>query len=265
MRLILPALQPVISSASPLLLMTNIARSPRHQTILSPLKMWSARVRCTLWSASASILLVALIPLHAEPLMRGLGENLRYFRAHVLPTDLPAADVKTGPLILDLRYTLAEADATTALDAWLKFRATATTPVFVLLNADTAPALRELLMTPDDRIGVITIGRASSDITPDIAIDTTNDDERHAYEALEKNSPIESLITDNADKPRTDEASIMSTRREPNAIQADATPAPPDRTAPAEKKSEPTPPPVIDRAIQRAVQLHRALLALKRL
>ncbi len=225
--------------------------------------MWRARVRRTLLGTSVSVFLIALIPLHAEPLMRGLGENLRYFRAHVLPTDLPAADVKTGPLILDLRYTLAETEATTALDAWLKFRATATTPVFVLVNGDTAPALRELLMTPDDRIGVITIGRASSDITPDISIDTTSDDERHAYDALEKNSPIESLITENADKPRTDEASIMSTRREPNAIQADA--AAPDRASPAEKKPAPMPPPVIDRAIQRAVQLHRALLALKRL
>jgi hypothetical protein len=110
---------------------------------------------------------------------------------------------------------------------------------------------------------VITIGRASADTTPDITIESTGDEERRAYAALEHSSSIESLITENADKPRNDEATIMRARADPNGGQTDT--SSPDGVTPAGKKAEPPPPLLIDHALQRAVQLHRALLALKRI
>jgi hypothetical protein len=194
---------------------------------------------------------------------RELGDDLRYFRAQVLPADLPPSDVKTGPMILDLRYTLAETEAATALDAWLEFRATATTPVFVLVNPDTAPDLRKLLTARASRPGMITIGPTSTDDKPDIAVDATSENERRAYEALTQGTTIESLIAEKADKARIDEASIMRARTEAmeNPFEANSL----DRITPAEKKTEPAAPPPIDRALQRAVHLHRALRALKRL
>jgi hypothetical protein len=170
--------------------------------------------------------------------------------------------VKPGPIVLDLRFALAESDATSALKAWLQFRATDKTPVFILINPETALALRNQFADLDQP-GVIIIGRSSPELTPDIKIETSATQERAAYDALEKNTAVESLIRENSDKSRIDEASIMQSRAE----QADA---PDDFFGPArsrsnETKSESPPPALIDRALQRAVQLHRALLALKRL
>jgi hypothetical protein len=211
----------------------------------------------------ACCILIASAPLHAKPVNHELADSLLYFRAEVIPRDLPPADVKSGPLILDLRFALAEADATTALDAWLKLRATPVTPVFLLINSDTAPDLRKLLTDVMSRHSVITIGRATEEIKPDIEIETSNEEERRAYDALEQNAPIDSLLAENADKPRVDEAAIMRARDEAGEELFEANPL--DRIAPTDTKSEAKAAPPIDRALQRAVHLHRALRALKRL
>jgi len=170
--------------------------------------------------------------------------------------------VKSGPIVLDLRYTLAEADAATALDAWLRFRATVHTPVVVLLNPDTAPALRELFQPTRKHAHVITIGRAATDFNPDISIQISPEDERQAYDALENGSSIAALTTENADKPRVDEASIMRSRSENGGALADASVL--DDPAPGEKKAAPAPALPIDHVLQRAIHLQHALQALKR-
>lgn len=200
---------------------------------------------------------------NAASLERDLGEGLSYLRVHVLPADLPAADVKPGPIVLDLRFTLAESEAVTSLKAWLEARATEKTPVFILINADTALALRSHIKDVEDQPGVISIGRPSPEVTPDLEIETNATQERAAYEALEKNTSVDALVRENTDKTRIDEASIMQAR-------AEETDGPDEFFAPArrradETKSDSPPPALIDRALQRAIQLHRALLALKRL
>ena len=205
-------------------------------------------------------LLIVAANLRAEPIARELGENLRYFRAHVLPNDLPAANVTPSPVILDLRYTKAESEAATALDAWLKFRATPQTPVVVLLNPDTDPALLEVVIPSSKRADLVTVGRKLDDTAPDILIDYSAEAERQAYDALEHSTSVESLITENADKPRVDEASIMRDRAEG----IDHATAPDNRNG-SDKKIESPAPTVIDRSLQRAIHLHRALLALRRL
>lgn len=199
----------------------------------------------------------------AEVLERDLGEGLQFFRAHVLPADLPSDKAKTGPLVLDLRYTLAETDAARALEAWLKFRATDHTPVFVLFNTDTALSLRDLVASVEGRPGLITLGRPTATFTPDIAIDCPAEEERKAYDALEKSPSVDSVLRENLDKPRVDEASIMHARAESsNGAPESAASEHPTST---EKKSPPPASNPIDRPLQRAVQLHRALVALKRL
>jgi hypothetical protein len=207
---------------------------------------------------------ISLVPTQAELVTRDLGNDLRYFRAQVIPSDLPSTQVKSGPLVLDLRYALAEAEAANAFDAWLKFRATAKTPVFLLINSETAPALRDMISaSPATRPYVISIGRPTTDTKPDIAINTTADEERRAYDALESTKAVESLLVENTDKARVDEASIMRARSEAEEQELDANPL--DRITPTETKAQPTARTPIDRALQRAVHLHHGLRALKRL
>jgi len=215
------------------------------------------------------LLFLVLSLAHAEPLERDLGQGLIYFRAHALPADLPSPAAKLQALVLDLRYTSASdaSAAATTLAAWLKFRGTSAAPVFVLLNADTAPALRRVFAVRHTMLAVVTLGPDSPGYTPDIALTISPDAERHAYDALDHGAVIDSLITENADKPRHDEAAIMRDRANPPADTDDPDPAYSDPSD-GEQKSPPAAsaaPATIDLSLQRAVQLHRALVALKRL
>ena len=210
----------------------------------------------------AVILALAPCLAHGDAIERPIADNIRFLRSHVLPADLPGSDIKTGPIVLDLRYTLAEAEAAVALDAWLKFRATPRTPVVILINPDTAPALRELFQPTKKHAHVITMGRAAAEMNPDISIQISAEDERRAYDALENGSTIAALTVENADKPRVDEASIMRSRSENGGVLADASAL--DDLAPGEKKAAPAPPLPIDHVLQRAIHLQHALQALKR-
>ena len=208
------------------------------------------------------ICLVGASYLRADPVERDVGDGIRYLRSHVLPADLPSANVKSAPMILDLRYTTAEPEAATALDAWIKFRALPHTPVIVLLNLETASVLRDSLVRWAKHPNVITVGHLDAETAPDISVATSADDEKKAYEALENGSTISALITENADKPRVDEASIMRSRSESGGALSDASVL--DDVPPDGKKVPAPPPPLIDRVLQRAVHLHRALQALRR-
>ena len=220
-------------------------------------------------AALRSIFATALIALsgggslRAELLVRDLGEGLAYLRAQTLPADLPPAPPKAQPTVLDLRFSTASEPAATALGTWLDFRASAKTPVFILVNADTPRSLRLAVAALLSHPGIVTIGSGSAEFVPDFAITAPHGAERKAYDALAHGAPLESLLVENADKPRNDEATIMRDRANPPN---DADSAFNDDPLDAAKPTPPPPPPlVIDLALQKAVQLHRALLALKRL
>ncbi|HUR58885.1 MAG TPA: hypothetical protein VM029_14320, partial [Opitutaceae bacterium] len=140
-----------------------------------------------------------------------------------------------------------------ALEAWLKLRANARTPVFVLANADTAPALLAVLTPEDPMAGVIVIGVAARKFPPALAVKSTPESERLAYDALEKGTSLTALLVENPDKVRNDEASLSKDRLA-EAV-ADAS---------GDEKARSAAPP-IDAALQRAVHVHRALLALRKL
>jgi hypothetical protein len=203
------------------------------------------------------VFLFALVAAQAEPLTRDLGQGLAYYRIHRLPADLPTAETaRRQPCVLDLRYVRAEAEAASALAGWMKFHATARTPVFILANAETSLALLTPLTSRTSSASVVILGPVSAGFTPDIALKISPDAERRAYDALEQGASVAALLNDSPDKARNDEARLARDQR------GDA--APDDEAASRESKPAP-PAPVIDAALQRAVQLHRTLLALKRL
>jgi hypothetical protein len=190
----------------------------------------------------------------AAPLTRDLGRNLAYFRVHTLPADLPSTDgARKQPCVLDLRYVHGNEAAAEAVQAWVKFHAGPHTPVFVLANAETDAALLPPLNARAVAGNIIVIGAPSETFTPDIATPTTPENERRAYDALEAGTEISALMTENPDKVRNDEASL-------NKDHSSETETPAEDTTKPHPAARP-----IDAALQRAVHIHRALVALKRL
>jgi len=195
---------------------------------------------------------------------RALGPDLAYVRLRALPDDLPTSAAATGALVLDLRYLRGESEGAAALGAWLKLHASRQTPVYVLVNPATSPAVLDLLENQPTPAGLLSLGAPSSRFVPDVTLNIAPVAERAAYEALDQGTPIEALLADNPDKPRHDEAAIAkehatapAAEDEPDVELTDDAPAPAAAVA--------TPPPLIDRTLQRAVQLHRALVALRRI
>lgn len=201
---------------------------------------------------------------------KGAGQtierNLTYLRVHALPDDLPAAPAvapAAGTLVLDLRFVPAGPDAATAFAAWLKDRARPRSPVLVLVNQETAPALLALLAAPRVPAGVVSIGPAAMGVSPDVALDLDAGADRAAYEALDRGMPIGDLIDPKVEKIRHDEAAMAKERATAaTGIEEEDDPAPPA----AEKAKPPAAPvPPVDRVLQRAVQLYHALVALKKI
>lgn len=220
-------------------------------------------------SASFSFLfLLIFLPVataaHAAPFTRDLGEGLVYHRVTNLPADLPTAEaVRKQPCVLDLRFVRGDAAAGTALDAWLKFRATSRTPVLLLINGETAASVLAPLAARLPSPGLVVIGTASPGLTPDLALKLAPAEERLAYEALAAGATVESVLNDSPEKIRDDEALLAKEHRgRPTPalpLSDDAPDAPPSAT-PTQLVAPP-----IDSALQRAVHLHRALKALKKL
>lgn len=186
----------------------------------------------------------------AAPLTRDLGDGLRFHRARSLPADLPAGEAgSAGALVLDLRYAGGDAAGATALSAWLNFRASRRSPVYVLANADTGEGLRAVLERAAPGSGVLVIGASSAGFRPGFPVTVTAEADRRAYLALEEGVETAVLLTDQPGKVRNDEASLAR-----------------DRVAPADDAGAVRPPPLpVDLVLQRAVHLHRGLRALKKL
>lgn len=202
-----------------------------------------------------ALFLLVVVVGRAAPLERELGSGLTYYRLHELPADLPANSTgRMGACIVDLRYVEADGDAATAFAAWLKFRASPHAPVFVLANAETSGPLRKALGQHEPGAGVVVVGIPSRQFHPDIEVKGTEKNERRSFDALAEGVATSVLLTDNPDKVRNDEASLSKDRlAEASADSAE--------DALAGKR---TPPPV-DVTLQRAVHLHRALVALKKI
>lgn len=191
------------------------------------------------------------VPAVAAPLTRDLGQGLVYHRAHELPGDLPAANsTPKQSSVLDLRYARGGGPAAAALETWLKIHAAPAMPTLILANGDTDRELREVIARHEPDRGIMLIGVPARDFRPDLAVQSSAERERQAYDALESGTPLAILLTDNPDKVRNDEASLAKDRLAEAAAD--------------DLANRPARPPV-DAALQRAVHVHRALLALKKI
>ena len=208
-----------------------------------------------------SCLVLALAaPAGAATIDRDLGLGLIYHRAQAVPADLPASEpVRQHPCVLDVRFARGNAEAGARLLGWLRLHASAKTPVFLLANAETSPALLSPLNSPDSVIGLIIIGPEAPNFTPDLAIKVSAQADRRAYDALASGVPAPSLLVEKLDKPRLDEEKLAREHLSDSAVRDDDD-DPPAAAAPAK-----SPPQLIDAVLQRAVQLDRTLLALKRI
>ncbi|HTZ20868.1 MAG TPA: hypothetical protein VMC06_08295 [Opitutaceae bacterium] len=199
----------------------------------------------------------------AAPLERDLGHGLAYLRVTQLPADLPTKVVEPHKaLVLDLRCVSADEIAVKAFAAWLKFHASANSPLTILLNAETSPLLLHVFLAASLPSGVVTIGPASSEFKADVPVEITPQADRLAYDALAKGTPLEDLIARKLDKPRRDEAELARQHTNGNTDEEDEAPPPKQATTSAPPVVDA---PVTDLVLVRAVQLHRALLALRRL
>lgn len=200
----------------------------------------------------ASLLLFASA-LTGAPLERDLGQGLGYFRISAAHSGLPNNSLNRS-CVLDLRYTTTDAVDVAALSAWLQHHATPRTPIFVLANAHTAPALRGALTAIAPHTRLLIIGPATAEFHPDIAIIISAEAERRAYDALTTDTAIATLLNPSAAKSRHDEAAILAARQRGEILAEETEPELTD--APA------TEVPMVDSSLQRAVQLHRAWLIL---
>lgn len=184
-----------------------------------------------------------------------LGQNLTYVRLHGRSDDVPAlaAAWSKPALVVDLRYPTA--DAARCLPGDLPARPLPA-PLFVLVGPATpAPALDALRQRAP---ALITLGLPAPGLTPDIVLAVKPEDDRRAYEALDSGASIASLIEEKHATQRFDEASLLHERAQgPGAANTAAADAP---AAAAAQPAEPQ-----DVVLQRAVQLHRTLLALGKL
>ncbi len=192
-------------------------------------------------------------PCPAATLVRDLGQGLTYYRVREIPQDQPSPLTgRPGACILDLRFAKSDEVGASVLKDWVMFNVSAKAPFFILENAQTDPALLAVLPAKGPP-GLIVLAPASARIGPQISVQVSPEDDRLEYDALEKGADIQSLLSDYPLKPRIDEAYL----EKEHIADGDSPEIPTDKPLP--------PRPMVDAMLQRAVQLHRGLLALKRL
>lgn len=222
------------------------------------------------------LVLSALVSLARATELTDLGSGLSYLRVHALADSakgLTAAVRERDFIILDLRHATTTAETTELLRTAFATRA-AKQPVLILVGPATPPAIAESLALFAGKC--VILGVKDSIPTPQVIIEQSADADLRAYEAIESGQTLASLISGKIGKDRFDEAALM---KEFNNGNTNATPpAPSDPTTkPTVAAQHPAPPtkaeaatapaktvePLTDRVLQRAVHLHRALLALK--
>jgi len=193
-------------------------------------------------------LLVACLARAATPV--DLGSGQAYVRVHAL-ADL--GKLPSGALVLDLRYPAVGDDAARELRDWLAARPRSA-ELFVLVSPLTPTPIAAVV----DQSGVVTLGAPGSRPAPKVLVQTEPATDRRAYDAADAGTPVASLISGKVVKERFDEATLVADFN--NGDHDAEPPAGPDPTAKEQKATEP---PLVDRVLQRAAGLHRALQALR--
>lgn len=196
-----------------------------------------------------------------------LGRGLRYLHLGNIPAEAgaAAAAIEAPALVLDLRLASETADNASLLRALLASRS-ASRPLFVLLGSATPAALSGRLSAAP---GVLTLAPASAGFPAGLTLVVDPAQDRAAAEALLAGRPARELVEEKIVKTRYDEAHLASNhangRRDTAEPTTSASPLNTDAAPSAEGADETDAPPVRDLLLQRAVFLHRALLALGRI
>ncbi len=191
-----------------------------------------------------------------------LGQGLAYLGIQSLADSekaLRSAVPGAGALVLDLRYVTANSDSVDALRAALASHSTGA-PLFILVSPATPLAVAQVIT--QSPAPALTLGVAGSLPGPKVVVKTDAETDRRAYDAQQAGTPVAALISGKIEKERFDEATLVQEFKNGNH---DAEPPPvPDPTVPKPAAATEKAPPLVDRVLQRAVHLHRALLALHR-
>jgi hypothetical protein len=163
---------------------------------------------------------------------------------------------QTGSAVIDLRTVTDETVARPLLAAIEPGKTNERRILLVLVSPETPSGVRRQLATLPR---CLTLGRADpeSDFKTDISVTTSAEAERKALEALAAGTAPEKLLVENADKPRFDETSLI---REHTAMPETAITEEEAKPASA-NPAEPAP---VDAVLQRAVQIYRGLIVLKK-
>lgn len=216
-----------------------------------------------------------------------LGSGLSYLRVHVLADSakgLTTAVREQNFIILDLRHATTTAETTEQLRVAFMARESKP-PALILVGPATPAAIGATLTLVAGKC--VVLGIKDSIPLPQVIIEQSADSDLRAYEALDAGQLMASLISGKIDKDRFDEAALMKEFNSGNtntALPAVTTVERPASPNPAAKQVIPQklpssakpvagitePPaagavePLTDRVLQRAVHLHRALIALRR-
>lgn len=186
-----------------------------------------------------------------------LGQGLSYLRVHSL-ADEQATITKllsgSHALVLDLRYANATDESAAALRSALAARSAGST-FFALVSSATPASVAAVVGSE------LTLGATDTRPVPRVIVQSEAATDRRAYDAHDAGTPLADLINGRVEKERYDEASLVHDFK--NGNPAPAPPPGPDPTVAKPGESAKSPP-LSDRVLQRAVHLHRALLALRR-
>lgn len=204
-------------------------------------------------------LLLALRALAAEP--ADLGQGLVGLRVRSLADSLPviaAAVAESRPLVIDLRYATADAASAARLGETLQSRPAGALCLLLVSPALPAPVAAALTPLP---VGIATLGIAGSQPDPTVVVQQSPAADRAAWDAAETGTPLATLVSGKTGKARYDEASLVKDFA--NGNHAAAPPAAPALASLKDPAPAATPAPPVDRVLQRAIHLHRTLLAIR--
>lgn len=193
-----------------------------------------------------------------------LGQGLSYLRVHTLE-DLGKAAPLPGALVLDLRYDIADNLPAATLSQALARRPTGE-PLFILVSPATPARFAPII----DQSAALTLGAPGTKPAPKVGVQTDAATDRRAYDALDTGNSLPRLVTGKIKKERFDEATLVhefnngypETEPLPGGRQAGTVLPPPDSTGSGGESEIAEETPLVDHVLQRAVHLHRALLAL---
>ena len=205
-------------------------------------------------------------PAPASGSVQELEKGLTYARISDLGRDASELEAALGKatLILDLR----DATGTTAAAKTLAGRLVQMPPKptdhrLILINPHTAAPILSAVQIAEPR--QLTVGPRADGFQVDIAVPTSAEDDERAFAAFASGTPLKQLDDSNPEKKRYDEATLAKNRAAAVAEaegDSDDLDTPADSQTPSaasEKKPEKQ---IHDYVLERAIQLHHALLVI---